>query len=44
MKEDEWEKGAKMFGEFETVESALRIPVTHFKEHEADILKGLGRD
>ncbi len=44
VKEDEWEKGAKMFGEFETVESALRIPVTHFKEHEPDVLKGLGRD
>jgi hypothetical protein len=25
------------------VESVLRSPVSHFKEHEADILKGLGR-
>jgi hypothetical protein len=43
VKEDEWDKGAKVFGEFETVESALRSPVSHFKEHEADVLKGLGR-
>jgi hypothetical protein len=42
-KEDEWEKGAKMFGHFETVESVLRSPVSHFQEHEADVLKGLGR-
>jgi len=43
VKEDEWSRGAKIFGEFETVESALRSPVEHFKEHEADVLKGLGR-
>ena len=43
VKEDEWDRGAKMFGEFETVESVLRSPVSHFKEHEADVLKGLGR-
>jgi hypothetical protein len=43
VKEDEWDKGAKIFGEVHTVESVLRSPVTHFKEHEADILKGLGR-
>ena len=41
--DDDWVKGAKMFGEFQTVESNLRYPVEHFKEHEADILKGLGR-
>ncbi len=40
---EDWAKGAKMFGETHTVESVLRSPVTHFKEHEADILKGLGR-
>ena len=43
VKEDEWDKGAKIFGEFFTVESVLRSPVSHFKEHEADVLKGLGR-
>ncbi len=43
VKEDEWDRGAKIFGEFFTVESVLRSPVSHFKEHEADILKGLGR-
>ncbi|TET99610.1 MAG: DinB family protein [Dehalococcoidia bacterium] len=43
VQDDEWDKGAKMFGEFETVESVLRSPVSHFKEHKADILKGLGR-
>jgi hypothetical protein len=41
--DDDWAKGTKMFGEVHTVESVLRSPVTHFKEHEADILKGLGR-
>jgi hypothetical protein len=43
VKEDEWDRGAKIFGEFETVESVLRSPVSHFKEHQADVLKGLGR-
>ena len=43
VKEGEWDKGAKIFGEFFTVESVLRSPVSHFKEHEADVLKGLGR-
>ncbi len=43
VKEDEWDRRVKMFGEFETVESILRSPVSHFKEHEADVLKGLGR-
>ncbi len=43
VKEDEWDRGAKVFGEFETVESVLRSPASHFKEHEADVLKGLGR-
>jgi hypothetical protein len=43
VKEDEWDRGAKIFGEFFTVESVLRSPVSHFKEHEADVLKGLGR-
>jgi hypothetical protein len=41
--DDDWAKGTKRFGEVHTVESVLRSPVTHFKEHEADILKGLGR-
>ncbi len=43
VQDGEWTKGAKIFGEFQTVESTLRSPVGHFKEHEADILKGLGR-
>ncbi len=43
VKEGEWDMGAKIFGEFFTVESVLRSPVSHFKEHEADVLKGLGR-
>jgi hypothetical protein len=43
VKEDEWDRGAKVFGESLTVESTLRSPVEHFKEHEADVLKGLGR-
>jgi len=40
---DEWSKGTRMFGEYQTVESTLRSAISHFKEHQADILKGLGR-
>ncbi len=41
--DDDWGKGAKVFGQLETVESTMRSPVAHFKEHQADILKELGR-
>ena len=41
--DDEWGKSAKVIGELETMEQACRMPITHFREHQADILKGLGR-
>jgi uncharacterized damage-inducible protein DinB len=43
VQDDEWSKGTKTFGEYHTVESMLRSAVSHFKEHQADILKGLRR-
>ena len=42
----EWNKGVKplgAFGVYKTVESVLHSVTLHFKEHEADILKGLCR-
>ncbi len=43
VQDDEWGKGAKIFGEYQTVESTLRSAAEHFTEHEADIMRGLGR-
>lgn len=33
----EWERGAKMFGQPETVESWFHRPAVHFAEHEPDL-------
>lgn len=41
--DDEWHKGARLFGNDMTVESCFHEAKTHFDEHSADILKGLGR-
>ncbi len=46
IQDDEWQKRGKplgAFGEEKTVESVFRSITSHFKEHEADIGKGLGR-
>jgi DinB superfamily len=46
VKNDEWHKGVRplgAFGAYKTVESVFRSVTLHFREHEADILKGLGR-
>jgi len=41
--DDEWQKGARVFNQDMTIESTLRSIAEHFREHEADIKKGLGR-
>jgi hypothetical protein len=40
---DEWSKGARIFGQFRTVEDQFRSIPEHLIEHRAHILKGLGR-
>jgi hypothetical protein len=39
----EWEKGAKLFGQDFTIESAFSTVTGHFEEHRKDVLTGLGR-
>jgi uncharacterized damage-inducible protein DinB len=43
VQDNEWQKGARVFNQDQTIESTLRSIPEHFKEHEADIKKGLGR-
>jgi hypothetical protein len=43
VRDDEWETGARIFGNGYTVESSFREVSEHYREHELDILKGLGR-
>ena len=43
VQDDEWHKGVTAFGNDFTMESTFHSVTEHFKEHEADILKGLGR-
>ena len=43
VQEDEWQKGARVFNQDMTIESTFRSIPEHFREHEADIKKGLGR-
>jgi uncharacterized protein (TIGR03083 family) len=43
VKDDEWQKGARVFNRDMTIEKTFRNHIEHFKEHEADIKKGLGR-
>ncbi len=43
VKDSEWQLGVRSFGEHYTIESAFHGAAGHFREHEADILKGLGR-
>jgi len=44
VREDEWQKGARVFNQDMTIEKTFRDMVEHFQEHEADIKKGLGRN
>jgi hypothetical protein len=43
LQDGEWEKGATLYGDPYTIESSFKGPREHFEEHNADILKGLGR-
>jgi uncharacterized damage-inducible protein DinB len=43
VQDDEWQKSARVFNREMTIEKTFRDHVEHFKEHEADIKKGLGR-
>ena len=43
VKDDEWAKGVKITGDYQTIEYFFSIPAEHFAEHKADILKSLGR-
>jgi len=46
VQDDEWNKGVKplgAFGVYKTIEMVFHSVTSHFREHEADILLGLGR-
>lgn len=43
VQDDEWQKSARVFNREMTIEKTFRDHVEHFKEHAADIKKGLGR-
>ena len=46
VEDDEWSKGVRplgAFGAYKTVTSVFQSVTLHFSEHEADILRGLGR-
>jgi hypothetical protein len=41
--DDEWSKSARVYGNDYTIESIFREVAVHYREHEMDILRGLGR-
>ena len=43
IQDGEWSKGARIYGNDYTIASTFGEVAEHFREHEADILKGLGR-
>lgn len=43
IEDGDWLKSVETMGQRSTVESSFHSLTTHYKEHEADILKGLGR-
>jgi len=43
VQDDEWHKSARAYGNDYTIESLFREVSVHYREHEEDILKGLGR-
>jgi hypothetical protein len=43
VQDDEWQKSARVFNRDMTTEKTFRDHVEHFREHEADIRKGLPR-
>jgi hypothetical protein len=44
VQDDEWQKSARVFSRDMTIEKTFRDHVEHFREHEVDIKKGLGRN
>ena len=43
VKDDEWDKGATSFGQYTTIATSFQRYSDHFREHQAEILKGLER-
>jgi hypothetical protein len=43
VQDGEWTKSARIYGNDYTIESTFREVAVHFREHESDILRGLGR-
>jgi hypothetical protein len=43
VKDDEWSKAARIYGNDYTIASTFSQVAEHYQEHETDILKGLGR-
>lgn len=43
VQDDEWAKGCKIVGDYQTVQHHFETPAAHFAEHKADVLKSLGR-
>jgi hypothetical protein len=43
VRDDEWEKRSRIYGNEYTIRSTFAEVGVHFREHEQDILKGLGR-
>lgn len=43
VQDDDWDKGATITGEYQTVADHFRLPAEHLAEHNGDILKALGR-
>ena len=43
VQDTEWHKGARAYGFDYTIESLFREVTKHLREHETDIMKGLGR-
>lgn len=43
VQDDEWGKRARVYGNDYTIESTFREVAEHYREHEMDILRGLGR-
>jgi hypothetical protein len=43
IRDDEWSKSARVYQEHYTIASLFPEATVHFREHEADIKKGLGR-
>ncbi len=43
VRDDEWQKGTQNYLGYTTVEDCFRNVIAHFREHAADIRKGLGR-